>query len=208
MPHTLVYHIFNMFSIFAANAKDPNLIHTLKGKCTIDAKPYDMVACMSKQLPQQLQMIKITTTKGIIFANPALAYPLFFPDSSSERKYISEYDNNKIDSKKNRVNNDKKLFTPTARDDKKDYRNIRSTYGIIINKTGSKLNLPNNLGLTYCHEFLDNDYHCHYGKKCGFKHAIFPKEFTPTEVTDINKWIKNTKCVSLNPTSHSKSDNK
>ena len=134
MSHTLVCHIFNMFSVFAANAKDPNLIRTLKGKDTIDVKSYDVVAYMSKQLLQQLQMVKITTTKGIIFANPSLTYPLFFPNSSSERKRISEYDNNKIDFQKNRVNNDKKVSTTTARDDKKDSRKIRSTYGIIINK--------------------------------------------------------------------------
>ena len=36
----------------------------------------------------------------------------------------------------------------------------------------------------------------------------FPKDFTPIEVTNINKWIKNTKDVSLNPTSRSKPDNK
>ena len=84
MPHTLVCHIFNMFSIFAANANDPHRIRTLKGKGTIDTKLYDVLAYMSKQLLQQLQMVKITTTKGIIFANPALTYPLFFPDPSSD----------------------------------------------------------------------------------------------------------------------------
>ena len=59
---------------------------------------------------------------------------------------------------------------------KKDSRNIRSTYGIIINKTGSKLNLPNNLDRTYCRDFLDNTYHCHYRNNCGFKHAMFSKD--------------------------------
>ena len=106
------------------------------------------------------------------------------------------------------MNNDKKVFPPTARDDKKYYRNIRSTYEIIIDKTGSKLKLPNNLGRTYCREFLENNYHCHYGKKYFFKHATFPKDFTPTEVTDINKLIKNAKDISLNPTSRLKPDNK
>ena len=126
-------------------------------------------------------MVKITTTKGIIFTNPALTYLLFFPDSSPDRKHISEYDNDKIDSKKSRMNNDKKGFTTTARDDKKDFRNIRSAYGIISNKIGSNLNLPNNLGRTHCREFLDNDYHCRYGKiaasnmPCSPKILILPK---------------------------------
>ena len=66
-------------------------------------------------------MVKITTTKGIIFANPALTYPLFFPDSSLDRKRISEYDNEKIDTKKNRMNNNKKDNTTTDRDDKKRF---------------------------------------------------------------------------------------
>ena len=126
-------------------------------------------------------MVNITTTKGIIFANPALTHPLFFPDSSSDRKHISEYDDEKIDSKKNRMNNDKKGFTTTARVDKKYFRNIRSTYGIITNKTGSNLILPNNLGRTHCREFLDNDYYCHYGKitasnmPCSPKILLLPK---------------------------------
>ena len=84
MSYTLVCHIFSMFPIFAANAKDQNLIHTLKDKGTIDTKPYDGVVYMLKQLLQQLQIVKITTTKGIIFANQALTYPLFFPDPSSD----------------------------------------------------------------------------------------------------------------------------
>ena len=48
IPHTLFCHTFNMFSIFAANVKDPNLIRALKGKCTIDRKPYDVLEYMSK----------------------------------------------------------------------------------------------------------------------------------------------------------------
>ena len=80
--HTLVCHLLNTFSIFASNAKDPKFICILKSKDTIDAKPFDVIAYMSKQLLQHLQMVKITSTKCIIFAKPSSHLPLFFKDSS------------------------------------------------------------------------------------------------------------------------------
>ena len=80
--HTLVCHLLNTFSIFASNAKDPKFICILKIKDTIDAKPFDVIVYMSKQLLLQLQIVKITFTKGIIFVKPSSHLPLFFEDSS------------------------------------------------------------------------------------------------------------------------------
>ena len=62
----------------------------------------------------------------------------------------------------------------------------------IVNKTDSKLNLPNGSGRTYCRKFLDDDYHCNYDKNCGFKYEFFPKDFSDSEVSTINKWVKDT----------------
>ena len=69
-------------------------------------------------------MVKITTTKGIIFANLALTYSLFFPDSSSEKKSSSDNEDTKLDSKKNRNNSDKKYQYSKNKEDKKTVRVI------------------------------------------------------------------------------------
>ena len=68
--------------------------------------------------------------------------------------------------------------------------------------------LPNGLGRTHCREFLDDGYHCTYGKNCGFKHSIFPKDFSKSEVTDIVKWLNNTEGLSLKNGSQPKPENK
>ena len=83
--------------------------------------------------------------------------------------------------------------------------NSGSKDGCIVNRTYIKLILPNDLGQTYCREFLDDDCHCNYGKKCSFNHAVIPKEFNNSELSAINKWAKDTEDIYFKKISNTKS---
>ena len=79
MAHTLVTHIFNVFSQFANASKNPTNLRELKVNNTINNSFFEISVYMSTELVRNLRITKIATQLGNQFNTPTLAYSLFFP---------------------------------------------------------------------------------------------------------------------------------
>ena len=98
--------MLNTFFVLVSNAKDPYLIHFIKGKDAIDAISYDVLAYMSKELLPQLKLVCVTSTLGIFYVQqPALAYPLFSESSSKKKRPGDDDTDKKYSPNKNNKNN-------------------------------------------------------------------------------------------------------
>ena len=92
MSHTLVFYIFNIFSIFVKMAKNPHVVRKFKISNTIDQKETKIGQIMYKSLLDNLQLCSATSSLQNLFANPASSYYLFFP---KEQDNINTNGNNK-----------------------------------------------------------------------------------------------------------------
>ena len=81
--------------------------------------------------------------------------------------------------------------------DKEYSKKMRINIGTIKNLTGQKLKLPNDLEKKYCAHFLDADRYCKFGQSCRFKHANYPSGFTANDKAIMEKYIQDTKGLSV-----------
>ena len=73
----------------------------------------------------------------------------------------------------------------------------KGVFGVIINKTGKPLVLPEGIKTKACKSFLDTEGYCRFKKACNFSHNFFPKEYPPEDIVLIKKWVEQTNGLSF-----------
>ena len=78
---------------------------------------------------------------------------------------------------------------------KRRLKNSPSPHGYVVNITDDKLKIPRSLSKNYCSHFADVDVTCTFKDKCNFANALFPSEYTDSNISIMMEYIANTRSL-------------